>query len=89
MRIFISVYFVIQMGAPPADEWEGRGGMISSICNHIKGLNDGDYRTVKKVLEDTVHCHKNGLEYMGEGRYGNVGGHNKLILQGSYGHGVQ
>eukprot|EP00937_MAST-01D_sp_MAST-1D-sp2_P007790 g7790.t1 len=84
MRALISAYFVTQMDAPPKAEWRGRDGAIGYIIKNLKGLTQGHYKTVERVLEDTVWCHKHGFEYRGEGRYAGVGGHNKLIAPGSF-----
>ena len=61
MRALISAYFVTQMDAPPGNEWRGRVGTISYIIKNLKGLTKGHYKTVERVLQDTVWCHKHGF----------------------------
>eukprot|EP00936_MAST-01D_sp_MAST-1D-sp1_P002372 g2372.t1 len=85
-RAFISVYYMTELDAPPKSEWKARGGTISTIIKNVSFLKDhhNDRLRVQRVLEDTCWCHENGYEYRGEGRYAQVGGHNKLILPGSF-----
>jgi hypothetical protein len=77
VRIAIAVYYVNVMGRPSKDEWQGEGGVMSSLVNALK-LNSR--KTVMKVLEEVEQCFDLGREFVG-GRKPGSGGQNKCIQE--------
>jgi hypothetical protein len=67
VRKLVSLFY-IKIGAPPPDEWQGRGGLISKTMNALNmSVLADERRKVERIITKTYHSLLCGEEY-DEGR---------------------
>ena len=62
-RSAISEHYVRFEGSPPEEEWGGRGGVISRICDGMGLDKRSNWMRVRRVLEDTAAAKEAGRVY--------------------------
>lgn len=67
-KILIADYFLMELLAPPANEWLGADGAISKIAAHFPWVSRGHRNYVSRILADVAACMENGSEYTGKNR---------------------
>jgi len=78
-RVAIADCFVRIEGSPPEEEWGGRGGVISRICDTMCLDKRSNWIRVRRVLQDVKAAAEAGKDYDPHARARNRG--RKPILE--------
>ena len=70
---FQIIYYISVLGAPPPEDWRGKGDMVSEITPALR-LNTNQHRRVLNIIVKTHHALLTGAEYgsMHEFRAGSI-----------------
>jgi hypothetical protein len=82
-RVHIAMVWQFHFDGLPQKFWQGRDGVVSKICAHVKFLTTKSAERVFGVLTECAKCILNKVEYTG-GRRGGSGNNKPIIETGSF-----